>query len=193
MLNNENSVNDRVIVGRQVKLRPLRIQDEADIWSVISNPQIMHSMTRSTGSYRRSKQLLVQLLSRNQRDSLHFAICLCNEGEKLIGIVSLQRWNSFKGEAMLGYMLDSTYWQQGLTTEAVSLLLHFAFDELSLRRIEGRCRKDNKASAKVMLKNGLRLERVLPLMDGSDEASEDGIHVYGLTIENKYPHLLNEI
>ncbi|HEY2492441.1 MAG TPA: GNAT family N-acetyltransferase [Paenibacillus sp.] len=178
-------LNNGMFVGKQVQLRPLRNHDEADVWSMLSDPQIMCSMTRSAGSsYHRSKQVLAQLLSRNQRDSLHFAICLCNEGEKFVGIVSLQRWNSFKGEAKLGFMLDSTYWQRGLATEAVGLLLQFAIDDLGLRRIEGRCRKANKASAKVMLKNGLLLERVLPLMDGSDEASEDGIHIYGLTIED---------
>ncbi|WP_052675727.1 GNAT family N-acetyltransferase [Paenibacillus sp. IHBB 10380] len=177
-------LNNGVLVGKQVQLRPLRIHDEADVWSLLSDPQIRCSMTRSTGSsYHSSKQVLAQLLSRNQRDSLHFAICLCNEGEKFIGIVSFQRWNSSKGKAMLGYMLDSSYWHRGLTTEAVGLLLQFAINNLGLRRIEGRCRKTNKASAKVMLKNGLVLERVLPLMDGSDEASEDGIHIYGLTIE----------
>ncbi|MGF7047103.1 ribosomal-protein-alanine N-acetyltransferase [Paenibacillus sp. DS2015] len=185
MLNNERSVNDHVILGKQVRLRSLRVHDEANVWSILSNPKIMLSMNRSTGSsYRRTERILAQLLSQNQRGSLHLAICLCNEEEKLIGIVSLQHWNCYKGEARLGYMLDSAYWHRGLTTEAVSLLLHYAINKLGLRRIEGRCRKGNTASARVMLKNGLLLERVLPRMDGSLEAGEDGIHIYGLNIED---------
>lgn len=88
---------------------------------------------------------------------------------ELIGSVSLQNWNRQEGQAVLGYMLNPLWWGRGYATEALGLLLAYGFRELGLRKVEGRCRGDNYRSAQVMLRNGLTLERTLPMADGSGD------------------------
>jgi len=46
-------------------------------------------------------------------------------------------------------------------TEAIRAVIHFGFREMGLNRIEGRCRVDNVASARVMEKAGMEMEGVL--------------------------------
>ena len=59
--------------------------------------------------------------------------------------------------ADLGYVLRRDRWGRGYTTDAVRLLVALGF-ELGMHRIEATCHPDNRASARVMEKNGLRFE-----------------------------------
>ena len=81
----------------------------------------------------------------------------------------MERFPCRTGTGMLGYMLHPDCWGAGLATEAVGLLLSYARQELGLAKVEGRCRGDNLRSEGVMLKNGLALERILPMADGSGD------------------------
>ena len=59
--------------------------------------------------------------------------------------------------ADLGYVLRRDRWGRGYTTDAVRLLVALGF-ELGMHRIEATCHPDNRASARVMEKNGMRFE-----------------------------------
>lgn len=87
----------------------------------------------------------------------------------MIGIVALQNWNRREGTATLGYMLDPAWWGHGLATEAVGLFLNYSVHTLGITRIEGRCTGDNIRSERVMLKNGMKLERVMPKVGSLDD------------------------
>jgi ribosomal-protein-alanine N-acetyltransferase len=75
-----------------------------------------------------------------------------------IGIGDSERYPT-EGELGFGYMLNLHYWGKGYTTEAVQRILDFGFTELGGRRISAWCYEDNRASARVLEKAGLRFER----------------------------------
>jgi RimJ/RimL family protein N-acetyltransferase len=56
------------------------------------------------------------------------------------------------------YELDARYWGRGLATEAAREIARFGFEELGLHRIWSWCVADNAASARVLVKLGMRLE-----------------------------------
>lgn len=58
----------------------------------------------------------------------------------------------------IGYMILTPFWSQGIGTEAVRQICRFAFRELALERIIGEVFPENLASARVLEKNGFRLE-----------------------------------
>ncbi|MDQ0416196.1 ribosomal-protein-alanine N-acetyltransferase [Croceifilum oryzae] len=60
--------------------------------------------------------------------------------------------------AYLGYYLDQQANGNGYMTEAIKLILHYCFQEISLHRIQAGVMSKNTASIRVLEKNGFRRE-----------------------------------
>jgi ribosomal-protein-alanine N-acetyltransferase len=60
--------------------------------------------------------------------------------------------------ASLGYWLGEAYANQGYMSEAVRLVVDYAFTGLALHRVEAACMIDNEASMQVLLNNQFREE-----------------------------------
>ena len=60
--------------------------------------------------------------------------------------------------ATLGYWVGEPYARRGYTTEAVALVLGYAFGELELHRVEASCLPNNAASRGVLDKLGFTRE-----------------------------------
>ena len=76
-----------------------------------------------------------------------------------VGSISVERKageNNSVGS--IGYMILTPFWSQGIGTEAVRQICGIAFRELALERIIGEVFPENLASARVLEKNGFRLE-----------------------------------
>lgn len=77
--------------------------------------------------------------------------------DELRGTVSLQLALPH-GRGEMGYWIGRPFWGQGLATEAVSGLLHFAFGPLGLNRVQASHLPRNPASGRVMQKAGMLRE-----------------------------------
>ena len=79
----------------------------------------------------------------------------------LVGAITLD--NIRRGPAQdgtLGYWIGQTYARQGFMREAIDGLVHYAFEELDLSRIQAACLPENKASRGVLEKCGFKYEGV---------------------------------
>ena len=78
---------------------------------------------------------------------------------QIVGSISVERIAD-KSHAVgsIGYMILTPFWSQGIGTEAVRQICTIAFRELALERIVGEVFPENLASARVLDKNGFRLE-----------------------------------
>ncbi len=85
-----------------------------------------------------------------------FAIRLAGS---LVGCVNLQLGPE---EGELGYWIGKPFWGQGYATEAVRLVVGYAFGELGLARVTGRHLVANPASGRVMEKAGLAWQGLQP-------------------------------
>lgn len=63
--------------------------------------------------------------------------------------------------AELGYWLAKPYWKNGIMTEAVKSMCHYAFEELGLARLTAHVFHFNFGSARVLEKAGFQLEGYL--------------------------------
>lgn len=61
----------------------------------------------------------------------------------------------------IGYWIGERYAGRGMMTDAVNVLVAFAFDTLRLHRIEAACIPDNARSIRVLEKAGFRREGLL--------------------------------
>ncbi|MBU1174655.1 MAG: GNAT family N-acetyltransferase [Alphaproteobacteria bacterium] len=80
----------------------------------------------------------------------------------------------------LGYWMNVDSAGKGIMTEAVHMLLPFAFNDLELRRLNAACLPDNTASRRVLEKNGFREEGFAEAYLQIDGIWRDHV-LYGLT------------
>ena len=83
------------------------------------------------------------------------------QDQTLVGAITLD--NIQRGPAQtgtIGYWVGAPYARQGYMTEAVLALVHHAFTELDLSRIQAGCLPENRASRGVLEKCGFKYEGV---------------------------------
>lgn len=157
--------------GFAVDLKLILPEDACALQQLLSHPEVQPHirMRYDTGSdYAQVEKLVNRMLCAFDPCALHAGIYLKSQ-QKLIGMVALQNWNRREGKATLGYILGRAWWGYGYATEAVGLLLNYSVHTLGITRIEGRCKGDNFRSERVMIKNGMILERVMPRVGSIDD------------------------
>ncbi|WP_321423994.1 GNAT family protein [uncultured Bacteroides sp.] len=76
---------------------------------------------------------------------------------RLIGFKDTDKLNK---KTEIGYWLSESYQKKGIITESVKVLLHFAFDELDINRIQIKCAVGNAPSRNIPRKLGFKFEGV---------------------------------
>ncbi|RMD46753.1 MAG: N-acetyltransferase [Alphaproteobacteria bacterium] len=88
-------------------------------------------------------------------------VMIRREDQRLVGGITLD--NIRRGPAQagtLGYWIGQPFARQGYMREAVEALVHHAFFELDLSRIEAACLPENTASRRLLERCGFRYEGV---------------------------------
>lgn len=81
------------------------------------------------------------------------------ENGKIIGNISVElKEDVYRKDALLGYYLKPDCCSKGIMTQAVNQICKIAFEKLDIIRITALVYQPNKASAKVLEKNGFTLE-----------------------------------
>ena len=92
------------------------------------------------------------------------ACLICRTGDlRIIGVCNLSQ--IFLGNlksAFLGYWIGAKFAGQGYMTEALGLVLSYAFEDLRLHRIEANVQPDNLNSKALVARLGFRLEGFSP-------------------------------
>ena len=101
-----------------------------------------------------------------------FAIVIDEHAVGGIGVHRLDKDPVYRDTAEIGYWLAEPYWGRGVMTEAVNAVTRYAFDELSLFRVEAGVFAWNVSSARVLEKCGYSFEGRL-----RKQAFKDGQHL----------------
>ncbi len=151
---------------RRLLLRKLRMDDAADIFEYGRDPEVTrHLMWDPHRTIDDSREFLHWVLELYRRGEVApWGIELRTEG-RVVGTIGYHYWNRQHARAELGYSLARPYWGQGLMTEAARAAVDFGFRVMGLNRVEARCVPENTASARVMVKCGMRYEGTLREMD----------------------------
>ena len=96
-------------------------------------------------------------ITKKPREEHSFAIELKKTGD-FLGAVGLSEIDEFSGNATIGYWLGKKAWRNGYMYEASKEILHFAFEDLKLRRIDIEADVDNEASNGLIKKLGFQYE-----------------------------------
>lgn len=78
----------------------------------------------------------------------------------------------------MGYWVGERFWNKGIASSAVALICNFGFEKLGFNRIYASVFEYNKASIKVLVKNGFKKEGVARKSVFKNEQYWDE-HLYG--------------
>jgi len=96
-------------------------------------------------------------IEKEKRDNYKFAIELKSE-RKLVGEIGINHIDYFNQGASLSYWINKDYWNQGIASESLNLVINFAFNKLKLRRLYLFVYDSNKPSNSLARKLGFKLE-----------------------------------
>lgn len=148
------------ISGLLVNLRELSINDAVDI-SRLMTYNISKSLWRVPYPY--TVKNAVNFINSCHRDfkslkAVNFAIQYKNkfgDVNRLVGTISLKNIDSDNKKANMGYWIGEQYWGNGIATESVELVINYAFSVLGVEEISAYVYSENKASIRVLEKNGM--------------------------------------
>lgn len=145
-------------------LRPIEIGDAESIFNYSKNPNVCkytlweaHQSVQDSLSY--IKDYIFDYYSKGVPEP--FGIALKENPQMIVGTVGCF-WTSKQAKAMeLAYAVAEEHWGKGIVAEASQAVMDYCFKEFSLKRIQARCKVENKASARVMEKVGITYEGTL--------------------------------
>ena len=107
------------------------------------------------------KKILESLQMMAMKREFTFGVFTKDETQ-LIGHISLYAIKRLPySSAFVGYAMDEQFTRRGITTEAVQLVVDFAFNSLNLHRVEAYISPDNIGSIKVVEKIGFQQEGLM--------------------------------
>ncbi len=110
-----------------------------------------------------TKEFVAQAMANQQkspREHYQFVIVFKPE-EKVTGTCNIFIADAGNKTGRRGMAVNPDYWNRGIATEAGRAILKFGFEELGLHRIFAMCDVENRASARVMEKCGMKYEGTL--------------------------------
>ena len=142
----------------RLELRPLRQADIASLFEIHSDPKAMRYWDAPIWKGdERGRAMVARDLALTTGDYLRLGIESAASG-KLLGTCALWGINAQCRRAEIGFILDSRAWGQGYMHEALSALLHYAFTELGLNRVEADSDPRNERSARLLERLGFSQE-----------------------------------
>lgn len=142
-----------------IVLRPWQKQDAQALASIANNRNIWNNMRDFFPSpYTVTDALQWITKSATEKPVQHFAIVW---QQKIVGGCGCTlKEDVYRKNIEIGYYIGEPYWGNGIATEACRLLCSYISEQMEMNRIEAYTFQNNKASMRVLQKNGFILETI---------------------------------
>lgn len=142
--------NYQYLQTKRVLLTPLKMDYLLDYHEYMSVEENLTYEFFPTKTIEESKESLVIW---NLSQPLGRYALVLKETYKMIGHITL-RLSEDQRTAEIGYTLNKKFWNQGYATEALSEIVRLSFEDLKLDELVANYVIENKASSRVLEKNG---------------------------------------
>jgi RimJ/RimL family protein N-acetyltransferase len=151
----------RINVRPDVYLSPVRENDKAAVTEYLSDRDIhLNTLTIPYPYTEADAEIWIRKrLEHTQRVGHVVSFVIRNADDKVIGGVgadNLDPNSDYKAE--IGYWLAKPYWGTGIMTEALGAFIDYAFAKFDLVKLVAHVFELNTGSARVLEKNGFKLE-----------------------------------
>lgn len=141
-----------IIKTARLLLRQLQDSDLDNVFKGLSNPDIIKCYGISFDSLEATKEQMTWFSGLEKNETgIWWAVCSF-DNKDFYGAGGLNNLNKEYKKAEIGFWLLPTFWGQGIMTEAMPLIVNYAFDNLGLHRIEGFVETENKNCKKALAK-----------------------------------------
>jgi ribosomal-protein-alanine N-acetyltransferase len=154
--NKKAKKKNSTIVGNRILLRAPTRHDSEEFIALNRASTRLH---RGLVSPPNTPDQFTAFLERSRGpDSACFLICRVEDGA-IVGSINLsQIFHGGFRNAYLGYFVGAQYSGQGYMTEAIQLMLRYAFEHLKLHRLEANIQPENVASIAMVKRAGFTRE-----------------------------------
>lgn len=144
-------------------LRQPVIADAPAFYEILSDEEAMHFISFGVLPSVEHAQALIEARGQEytSQESLWWTVCRQEDPATPIGTFGYVETNNSHHYAEIGYILSKAHWRHGYTEEGVRAMIHFAFTQMALNRIEARVMVGNEKSMGLLQKLGFTLEGVL--------------------------------
>jgi len=153
-------MKEKILKGKRVFLRQPKAEDFQELVLLYKSSRKFHRGLVQTPI---TKTAFEKYLAHSQLEANEYFLICRNEDGAIVGSVNLSQ--IFRGNfknAYLGYYLGEKFTRRGFMTEAVEVLVRFAFTGLKLHRLEANVQSENLASIKVLQRNSFTKEGFSP-------------------------------
>jgi RimJ/RimL family protein N-acetyltransferase len=151
----------RILETNRLLLRRLVPSDLNELFALYSDPEIRRYFPEGTLTLEQTRDELEWFLNGHpDHPELGLWATIHKETGRFIGRCGLLPWMIEQHfEVEVAYLLEKSFWRQGLGTEAARGVLEYGFNQLQLPRLICLMLKENQASRKVAKNIGMKLEK----------------------------------
>ncbi|MFC1715764.1 GNAT family N-acetyltransferase [Candidatus Poribacteria bacterium] len=148
------------IIGDKIYLRPREMEDSASFVKWLNDEEVRQYMLMTSPlNIVREREFVESRLYKDDTD-IRLGIAL-KETDQLIGGIGLTHVSVSHRRASLGIFIgDKSCWSKGYGTEALKLMIEYAFDELNLHRVHLSVFDFNPRAMRAYEKAGFKREGV---------------------------------
>ncbi|MGK2860880.1 MAG: GNAT family N-acetyltransferase [Chitinophagaceae bacterium] len=136
-------------------LRPLKNQDEQEIYFLRSDPQVNEYLVAPIAKNIDDAWAFIQKIISGylNNECTYWGITLKTD-DKLIGTICIWNIDQAENKAEVGYVLRPAFQKKGLMQEALSKVIEYGFTVMKLQALDAVLHPDNINSARLLEKNG---------------------------------------
>ena len=143
----------------KVVLREWKKSDSTALAKIANNKKIWDNV-RDRLPYPYTEQDAKEWLALVKKQKIVTTFCVEADGELAGSIGFTLKEDVYRKSAEIGYFIGENFWGQGIATEAIRQLVGYIEENFDLVRIYAEVFEHNKASMKVLEKNGFYLESI---------------------------------
>ena len=146
-----------ILTTERLTLRRLVSNDEQEIFTLRSDSEINKYLDRQISSTIEDARSFISKVNENidKNDSLYWAITLSDKNV-LVGTICLFGFSDENYKCEIGYELLTSFQGQGIMKEAVEKVISYAFNTITVKKIEAFLHRDNQRSIKLLEKFSFR-------------------------------------
>ncbi len=156
-------IKQPVLETRRLLLRPLGLAHKVEIQKSAGEREIADTMISLPHPYPdgEAERYISRKLNEREAGSSVTYIIEKKEGKVFCGLIELRDLDYEHSLGELSFWLAREAWGQGYMSEAVQMIVQYAFEELKLNRLYAYHMLRNPATGRVLEKNGFRQEGLL--------------------------------
>ncbi len=144
-----------ILQSNRLRLRAVTVEDTNEVIALRGNSETMKFIPRPLITTPEMALAHIALIAEKIKNNTGIDWAITMKGSnKLLGIIGFYRIQPENYRSEIGYVLLPAYQNQGITSEAINLVLDYGFNVLHFHSMEAIVDPDNHASGKVLKKNG---------------------------------------